>query len=161
MKIYFYRIRIFLSNENIFLSNENNFYRMQIYFYRMKIIFIEFCYISATIEPHNRHSKNQNAIIVIKSELKESEQEKAKDNIIGHVPNALAQNTCPFLKDGTVTSMTSEITAEARKAPEGTWVLGGGIELPCVYYLFGNRKREAQVWKQIGETQSALCGASS
>ena len=49
MKIYFYRIRIFLSNENIFLSNENNFYRMQIYFYRMKIIFIEFCYISATI----------------------------------------------------------------------------------------------------------------
>ena len=50
MKIYFYRIRIFLSNENIFLSNENNFYRMQIYFYRMKIIFIEFCYISATIE---------------------------------------------------------------------------------------------------------------
>ena len=49
MEIYFYRIRIFLSNENIFLSNENNFYRMQIYFYRMKIIFIEFCYISATI----------------------------------------------------------------------------------------------------------------
>lgn len=112
-------------------------------------------------EPHNRHSKNQNAITVIKSKLKESEQEKAKDNIICHVPNALAQNTCPFLKDGTVTSMTSEITAEARKAPEGTWVLGGGIELPCVYYLFGNRKREAQVWKQIGETQSALCGASS
>ena len=49
MKKYFYRIRIFLSNENIFLSNENNFYRMQIYFYRMKIIFIEFYYISATI----------------------------------------------------------------------------------------------------------------
>lgn len=38
-------------------------------------------------EPDNRHSKNRNAIIVIKSELKE----KAKDNIIGHVPYALAQ----------------------------------------------------------------------
>lgn len=112
-------------------------------------------------EPHNRHRKNENAIIVIKSELKESEQEKAKGNIIGHVPNALAQNTCPFLKDGTVTSMTSEITAEARKAAEGTWVLGGGVELPCVYYVFGNRKHKVQVWKQIGEAQSALCGPSS
>ena len=60
-------------------------------------------------EPHNRHSKNQNAITVIKSKLKESEQEKAKDNIICHVPNALAQNTCPILKDGTVTSMTKYV----------------------------------------------------
>ena len=24
-----------------------------------------------------------------------------------------------------------------RKAPEGTWVLGGGIEIPCKYFLYG------------------------
>ena len=52
-------------------------------------------------EPDNRYSRNQNAIIVI-SELKESEQEKAKNNIIGHVPDVLAQVICPFLKAGTV-----------------------------------------------------------
>ena len=61
---------------------------------------------------------------MIKSELKESEQEKATSRL-GHVPDGLAQVVCPFLKDGTVTSMTGEITTEARKAPEGTWVLGG------------------------------------
>ena len=98
---------------------------------------------------------------MVKSELKESEQEKAKDNIIGRVPDALAQVICPFLKDGTVTSMTGEITAEARKAPEGTWVLGGGIELPCIYYLFGNRKHKTQVPKEICEAQSAWYGPSS
>ena len=29
------------------------------------------------------------------------------------------------------------ITGKERKAPEGIWVLGGGIELPCKYYLYG------------------------
>ena len=111
-------------------------------------------------EPGNRHSKNQNAIIAIKSELKESEEEKAKDSVIGHTPDALAV-ICPFLKGETVTSMTGEITAEASKAPEGTWVLGCRIELPCVYYLFGNRKHKVQVRKQICEAQSALYGPSS
>ena len=57
--------------------------------------------------------------------------------------------------------MNSEITAEARKAPEGTWVIGGGIKLPCVYYFFGNKKHKAQVRKQIREAQSALYGPSS
>ena len=32
MKMYFHRIRIFLSNANIFLSNENNFYRILLHF---------------------------------------------------------------------------------------------------------------------------------
>ena len=31
--------------------------------------------------------------------------------------------------------MTGEITGEARNAPDWTWVIGGGIELPCVYYI--------------------------
>ncbi len=111
-------------------------------------------------EPDNRHSKDQNAIAVKKTEVQESEQKKAKDYIIGHVPDALAQVICPLLKNGTVTSMTGEITGEARKAPEGTWVQGGGIELPCSYYLFGNKKHKSQVRKQIREAQSSLYGPS-
>ena len=30
-----------------------------------------------------------------------------------------------------------EYSGEERKAPEGTWVLGGGIELPCSYFIYG------------------------
>jgi len=45
--------------------------------------------------------------------------------------------------------MMGEITREARKAPEGSWVIGGGIELPCVYYIYGSKKHKAQVRKGI------------
>ena len=87
-------------------------------------------------EPDNRHSKGKNAIIVKKPD---------EDAVLGHVPDALSQIICPMLKDGTIERMTGEITAEERKAPEGTWVLGGGIELPCSYFIYGNRKKKADV----------------
>ena len=66
-------------------------------------------------------SKGQNAIIVIKSELQESEQEKAKGNIIGHIPDALVKVICPFLEDGTITSMimTGEITGVSKESARG------------------------------------------
>ena len=60
-------------------------------------------------------SERQRDKTYLRNELK-----KPTDNIIVHVPNALAQVLCPFLKDGIMTSMTGEITGEARKAPEGT-----------------------------------------
>ena len=49
---------------------------------------------------------------------------------------------------------------EARKAPEGTWVLGGGFELLCVYYLLGNKEQKAQVRKQIRQARRSLYEAS-
>ena len=55
-------------------------------------------------------------------------------------PDALSQIICPMSKDGTIERMTGEITGEERKAPEGTWVLGGGIELPCSHFIYGKRK---------------------
>ena len=33
------------------------------------------------------------------------------------------------------------------KASEGTWVIGGGSELPCVNYIYGSKKHKAQVTK--------------
>ena len=70
-------------------------------------------------EPGKRHSKDWNVIIVTKTELRDSapdsEQEKAKDTIIGHIPNVLAQIICPLLKDGTITSMTGEVTGKQEK----------------------------------------------
>ena len=32
--------------------------------------------------------------------------------------------------------MKAVITGGKRRAPEGTWVPGGGIELPCTYYIY-------------------------
>lgn len=108
-------------------------------------------------EPDNSRSKNSNAIVV-KMEQEENEQRQSTDNKIGHVPDVLAQVLCPFLKDGTLTSMTGEVTGEARRAPEGTWVLGGGIELPCVYYIHGKKKDKQQVRKAIRKAESQVYG---
>ena len=47
--------------------------------------------------------------------------------------------------------MTAEITGEKRRAPEGTWVLGGGIELPCVYFLHGPMIHKQLVRRKLNE----------
>ena len=54
--------------------------------------------------------------------------------------------------------MTGEITGEERKAPEGTWVLGGGIELPCSYFIYGNRKKKADVRGKLRKAERSLYG---
>ena len=100
-------------------------------------------------EPDNRHSKGKNAIIVKKPD---------EDAVLGHVPDALSQIICPMLKDGTIERMTGEITGEERKAPEGTWVLGGGIELPCSYFIYGNRKKKADVRGKLRKAERSLYG---
>lgn len=100
-------------------------------------------------EPDNRHSKSKNAIIVKKPD---------EDVVLGHVPDALSQIICPMLKDGTIERMTGEITGEERKAPEGTWVLGGGIELPCSYFIYGNRKKKADVRGKLRKAERSLYG---
>ena len=65
--------------------------------------------------------------------------------------NAVAEVLCLFLKDRI-------LIREARKAPEGTWVIGGGIELICVYYIYGSKKHKVQVRKGIWKALSSLKG---
>ena len=36
--------------------------------------------------------------------------------------------------------MEGILTSVAGSAPEGVWVLGGGIEFPCKYVLYGAKK---------------------
>ena len=45
----------------------------------------------------------------------------------------------------------AKITGEKRRAPEGTWVLGGGIGLPCVYFLYGPKIHKGLVRKELKE----------
>ena len=100
-------------------------------------------------EPDNRHSKGKSAIIVKKPD---------EDVVLGHVLDALSQIICPMLKDGTIERMTVKITGEERKAPEGTWVLGGAIELPCSCFIYGNRKEKADVRGKLRKTERSLYG---
>ena len=57
--------------------------------------------------------------------------------VVGHVPEALAKKLQPLIKRWELYRVTAKVIGGKRKAPEGTWVLGGGIELPCVYLLNG------------------------
>ena len=56
--------------------------------------------------------------------------------IAGHIPEPLARITHPSLKSWKVYEITCTVTG-SRKAPKSTWVLGGGIKLPYLYYLHG------------------------
>ena len=55
---------------------------------------------------------------------------KNKDVTVGHVPEALEAIFFPLHKAWKVYEIQAKITGESRRAPEGTWVLGGGIEMP-------------------------------
>ena len=63
---------------------------------------------------------------------------KKKDQqVIGHVPEALASKLFTLMQEWKIYKVSGTISVEERKAPEGTWVLGGGIEIPRKYFLYG------------------------
>ena len=52
------------------------------------------------------------------------------DQVIGHIPDGLAEIFYALIEDGKIQRITGKIINEARSALEGTWNKGGGIELP-------------------------------
>ena len=54
-----------------------------------------------------------------------------KGDTVGHVPDLLAYALAPEISGGNVVSIEAIVTGEPRSAPEGTWVIGGGIETQC------------------------------
>ena len=38
---------------------------------------------------------------------------------------------------GQIYKVSANISGERHKAPEEIWLLGGGIEIPCKYFLYG------------------------
>lgn len=85
------------------------------------------------LEPENQHSDS--AIVV-----------KKGDTTIGHIPEGLCQPLTQLYKDGKIVQITSEITGAPHSAAEGTFVPGGGLEIPCVYHLFGPRDKKGSVF---------------
>ena len=93
-------------------------------------------YLLCKMEPTNKHS--QNAIAV-----------KKRSNVIYHVPEALAFKLFTSMKEGKVYRVNATIPDEKRKAPEGTWVLSGGIEIPCKYFLHGLAVHETFIRNEL------------
>ena len=77
------------------------------------------------LETKDRYSRNA---IAVKTRNKD---------LVGHVPESLAAILFPLVKQWKIYEINVEITGKSRRAPEGTWVLGGGIELPCKYTILG------------------------
>ena len=86
-----------------------------------------------TLEPANKHSNNA---IVVKS---------GKDDIVGHVPETPAKKSLNFMKSQRIGIMDSEVTGDPRPAPKGRWVIGGGIEIPYKYRLYGSKSVKIEV----------------
>ena len=80
-------------------------------------------------EPQNTHSSQ--AIIV---KLRENSMHAAEQTV-GHLPDTLGEVLFQHLADGNIT-VSAKITGQSRSAPEGTWVQGGGLKIPCFYEVF-------------------------
>ena len=52
----------------------------------------------------------------------------------------------PAVKKEFVISVQAEVTGYPRDAAEGKWTLGGGggIEVPCIYRLYGSKKTKVE-----------------
>ena len=78
---------------------------------------------------------------------------KNKDVTIGHVPEPLAAILFPLRKAWKVYEIQAKITGKSRRAPEGTWVLGGGIEIPCQYTIIGPKIHKKNCRKELRKAQ--------
>ena len=47
----------------------------------------------------------------------------------------------------------ARITGKLRRAPEGTWVLGGEIEIPCQYTIIGPKIHKKNCRKELRKAQ--------
>ena len=103
----------------------------------------------AFTEPGNAHLGC--AIIV---NMKESSTHAAEQTA-GQVPNSLAEILYQPEVDAKIT-INSKITEQYRSAPEGTWVQGGGLELPCLYEVFLRSSSLPDLKASLKEKLSAL-----
>ena len=52
-----------------------------------------------------------------------------------------------------MTHFEAGVTGSQRDAPEGKWVLGGGIEIPCTYKVYGRIDQKSYLHKKIKGTK--------
>ena len=55
--------------------------------------------------------------------------------MVGYIAEPLAKILFPLMKCWEILEIKIEISGVIRAAPEGIWVLGGGIEIPATFYV--------------------------
>ena len=64
---------------------------------------------------------------------------------IGRTPDTLAKVIDGLTSEWKALQMIDKTDRKDRVAPEGTWVHGGGIEIPCIYFLYWAKVHESNV----------------
>ena len=64
---------------------------------------------------------------------------------VGHVPDLLLHVLAPEISGRNIVSIEAIVTGEPRSAPKGTWVIGGGIEKPCKYLIYADKKLKSKI----------------
>ena len=113
--------------------------------------------------PESTNKYSSNAIVVkAKGEgnvkgMKEKEKKKNKKKstgIVGHVPDALAEVLYPLVTSGKIHLLEATVTGMHMSAPEGKWVPGGGIEIPCIYNVYGPKVHKKTIRELIKKSES-------
>ena len=68
--------------------------------------------------------------------------------MVGHIPEPLAKILFPLMKCCKMLEIKVEKRGK-RAAFEGTWVLGGSIEIPDTFYVYGARIHKLHIRKVI------------
>ena len=69
---------------------------------------------------------------------------KERDTV-GHVPGLLAHALAPEISGGNIVPIKAIVIGEPRSAPEGAWKIGGGIETPCKYLIYADKKLKSEI----------------
>ena len=107
-------------------------------------------------ERRNRFSEN--AIVVQKvlndTECNNKKKKKAEEVIAGHIPESLSEVLSPLMDCWMLVCITAIINAEHRQAPEGTWIPGGGIEIPGTYKIYSAKINKRTIWRNSGRAEN-------
>ena len=77
--------------------------------------------------------------MVLEKKLQKSNKKSKKtDREIsrGYIPDVLAEVLFPLMSSLKINSIRATLSGIHRVVPEGKWVPGGGIEIPCNYSIY-------------------------
>ena len=74
-----------------------------------------------------------------------------KDNTVGYVPDALAQKLVPLLETSMIVFIWKRSSRESPETPslKENGRLGGGVEIPCIYNLYGDKINKRYIRKEL------------
>ena len=67
---------------------------------------------------------------------------RKSDELVGHEWDFFVQVLAPVMQFEEIAPIDAMYMSKIRNAPAGTWVLGGGIEIPCIYQIYGCKKKK-------------------